>query len=317
MSLKARLLLFIYDFGNGDIDLMPKPKAPSPRRPTHHTEPTIDQRFRQWHAAKAQGLFKGMYNVASTAICLGVITMLLITVSYLPPHGDLYNPVNNEVRERYVEQGLEETGAVNAVAGMILDYRAFDTFGESAVLFVATISVLSLLQNPSKKITTLTQKGGKKYRHTTYEKTLNPDYKPMLPNPIVKMVAKHLIPFLLIFGVYIVLNGHISPGGGFAGGAIMGSSLILFSAAYSYETVSKVLTQKAITCVISRSMVFYAIVKGYSFFTGANHIATGIPLGNPGDILSAGLILPLNIAVGAIVTCTMYSFYSLFSKGVL
>lgn len=40
---------------------------------------------------------------------------------------------------RYIEQGLSETGAVNIVTGMILDYRAFDTFGESCVLFVAFV----------------------------------------------------------------------------------------------------------------------------------------------------------------------------------
>lgn len=95
----------------------------------------------------------------------------------------------------------------------------------------------------------------------------------------------------------------------------MGASLILYSAAYGYETASKVITGALVKTVIFRSLVFYAIVKGYSFFTGANHIPTGIPLGTPGDILSAGLILPLNIAVGFVVTCTMYSFYSLFSKG--
>lgn len=299
LSIKAKLLLWIFEFADGEMDLRAKPKSPPPRRPTQHQEATISQRFNQWHSAKAQNLFKGMYNVASTAICIGVISMLLITVSYLPPHGGADNPVNNEVSQRYIEDGVAETGAVNAVSGMILDYRAFDTFGESAVLFVAIISVVMFLQNP----------------RIDGEKQINPDYKPMTPDPIVKMVAKYLIPFLLIFGVYIVLNGHISPGGGFAGGAIMGSSLILYSAAYGYEVVGQVLTEKLVKRCMFSSLSFYACAKGYSFFTGANHLETGIPLGTAGDILSAGLILPLNIAVGCIVTCTMYSFYSLFSKG--
>mgnify|MGYP006976618559 CR=1 FL=1 len=42
---------------------------------------------------------------------------------------------------------------------------------------------------------------------------------------------------------------------------------------------------------------------------------TGIPLGTPGDILSSGLILPLNICVGLVVACTMYAFYAMFRKG--
>ena len=78
---------------------------------------------------------------------------------------------------------------------------------------------------------------------------------------------------------------------------------------------SKVITEKFVKRVTLASLLFYAFAKCYSFFTGANHIPTAIPLGKAGAILSSGLILPLNIAVGLVVTCTMYSFYSLFSKG--
>ena len=54
--------------------------------------------------------------------------------------------MNNEMYERYIEKGMEETGAVNIVAGVILDYRAFDTLGESHVLFIATCCVMILLR---------------------------------------------------------------------------------------------------------------------------------------------------------------------------
>ena len=128
-------------------------------------------------------------------------------------------------------------------------------------------------------------------------------------------MAKYIIPFLLVFGIYIVLNGHISPGGGFSGGAIMGASLILYSSAYGYRKINKIITEKFVKRVTFVSLLFYACAKGYSFFTGANHLPSGIRLGEPGAILSSGLILPLNICVGLIVTCTMYSFYSLFTKG--
>lgn len=49
--------------------------------------------------------------------------------------------------------------------------------------------------------------------------------------------------------------------------------------------------------------------------TGAAHIPTGIPIGTPGNILSGGLILPLNIGVGILVACTVYALYSLFNEG--
>ena len=61
--------------------------------------------------------------------------------------------------------------------------------------------------------------------------------------------------------------------------------------------------------------MFYALSKGYVFFTGANGIANGITAGKFGAILSGGLMMPLNIAVGLVVACTMYALFTLFRKG--
>ena len=119
----------------------------------------------------------------------------------------------------------------------------------------------------------------------------------------------------MVFGIYIVLNGHLSPGGGFSGGAIMGASLILMSSAFGYKRIKQIITEKFVKTVTFCSLMFYALSKTYSFYMGSHGLETGIPLGIPGAILSSGLILPLNICVGLVVTCTMYSFYSLFSKG--
>ena len=62
------------------------------------------------------------------------------------------------------------------------------------------------------------------------------------------------------------------------------------------------------------ALSFYAISKTYSFYTGANHIHSIIPKGIPGNLISSGLILPLNICVGIVVACTMFGFYSLFDR---
>ena len=73
------------------------------------------------------------------------------------------------------------------------------------------------------------------------------------------------------------------------------------------EKVVKVLTVCALT--------FYCFAKSYSFYTGANHLHSIITPGTPGRLLSAGLIVYLNICVGIVVACTMYSFYTLFRRG--
>ena len=278
-------------FMDGEVSFEPKVKETEVRRESSHKEKSIAERYAVWHDRNSYKLFKRAYVAIG---CL--IATLLLTVSYLPPYGEAGNPVNNEVTERYIEKGMEETGAVNIVAGVILDYRAFDTFGESCVLFVASCSVMMLMRK------------GKKGK----EENLG-NYNPKR-DPVLKQLAMVLVPFNLMLGIYVVFNGHLSPGGGFSGGAIMGASLILFSSAYGYRRVRPVITEKLIKIITFVSLTFYALAKGYSFFTGANHLHSIIKPGIPGRIMSAGIILPLNIAVGFVVTMTMYSFYALFTK---
>jgi len=111
------------------------------------------------------------------------------------------------------------------------------------------------------------------------------------------------------------LNGHLSPGGGFSGGAIIGAGLILYLNAFGFEKIGKFFTEKTYKIISFCSLSFYCLAKSYSFYTGAHHLESGIPLGTPGDIISSGLILPLNICVGLVVASTMYAFYALFRKG--
>jgi multisubunit Na+/H+ antiporter MnhB subunit len=242
--------------------------------------------------------FHYVYRILTVLMGVFIVGTLLYVVYFLPPFGNADNPVNNEVSQRYIEKGMEETGAVNIVAGMILDYRAFDTFGESNVLFIAASAVLLLLRVGDGTKTSKSQK----------EIGMKDDI-------ILQRVTFVLSPMLLLFGIYVILNGHLSPGGGFSGGAIIGGSLILFRNSYGYEAIERFFTERTFQNCTLIALGFYCLAKSYSFFTGANHLNSHIPLGTPGDILSAGLILPLNLAVGIVVACTMYSFYALFSKG--
>ena len=86
------------------------------------------------------------YKVFSIIFTLGIISILLISVSYLPPQGSANTPALNEVFTRYIESGVKETGAINIIASVIFDYRAFDTFGEATMLFTVTMAVVSLLR---------------------------------------------------------------------------------------------------------------------------------------------------------------------------
>ncbi|MDO5707924.1 MAG: MnhB domain-containing protein [Andreesenia angusta] len=133
---------------------------------------------------------------------------------------------------------------------------------------------------------------------------------------ILKTVGRIIVPFMQVFGIYVVLFGHISPGGGFAGGTILGASFIMTKLAYGNDYCKKKFKFQKLLTIATISILFYGIIKGYSFITGGSHIdSPSLPLGHPGNILSGAYIVPLNIAVGIIVTITIYFFYSFFDEG--
>lgn len=246
-------------------------------------------------------IFRVFYKLFSVCFCVFLVLMLLVAVSYLPSYGNPDNPVNNEVAERYIEKGLQETGAVNIVTGMILDYRAFDTLGESHVLFIATCTVLILLRVDKKE---------DKVKFETDDRGHEPKN-----DMILQTVARILVPPIFLFGIYIILAGHLGPGGGFSGGAVIGAGLILYLNAFGFAKTEKFFTAKTYKWMSFGALACYSVAKSYSFYTGANHIESIIPLGTPGAILSSGLILVLNICVGIVVSGTMYAFYVMFRKG--
>ncbi|MCI5995808.1 MAG: hypothetical protein MRZ45_07675 [Blautia sp.] len=250
-------------------------------------------------------IFAKLYRVSSVLFCVLLVFMLLTAVSWLPTFGEADNPVNNEVAARYIENGLQETGAINIVTGMILDYRAFDTLGESHVLFIATCAVLILLRLDKSK------KGSHGMGYDMEEDRL---YEPK-NDVILQTVARILVPPIVIFGIYVILGGHLGPGGGFSGGAVIGAGLILYVNAFGFAKTERFFNEKTYKRLSFCALGCYCMSKCYSFYTGANHIESVIPLGTPGAILSSGLILVLNICVGLVVAGTMYTFYVMFRKG--
>lgn len=269
-------------------------------RKTHHEKGFVERITAIVNRGESKSARK-IYTVVAVIMALIIIGSLIYTVSFLPHFGNASNPANNEVVKAYVENGIHDTGAINFVAGMILDYRAFDTLGESTVLFIAASTVIILL---------LKNKTKDEKKEEQVEEDIYEDKHDL----ILRHGALILVPFTIIFGIYVILNGHLSPGGGFSGGTIMGASLILYNLAFGDKSTKKFFNFKIYKIITILALSFYALSKTYSFYTGANFIHSIIPNGIAGNVLSSGLILPLNICVGIVVACTMFGFYSLFDR---
>lgn len=152
-----------------------------------------------------------MKRASAIALCLVVFAVLAATMIQLPPMGSARNPTYTHVIGRYLDKGPEEAGAPNVVTDVILNYRGYDTNGEVTVIFTALVAVLaSLLLRPGQE-----------------DDTPPGDDAPR--SIIVKLVTCAVAPFIAVFTIYLVLHGHLSPGGGFQGGTIFGALAILAS----------------------------------------------------------------------------------------
>ncbi|MDY6827159.1 MAG: hydrogen gas-evolving membrane-bound hydrogenase subunit E [Bacillota bacterium] len=90
------------------------------------------------------------YGMSITLVAL-ISFMLVLAVTEMPPYGKLDNPTNNYVYERYVTKGVEESGGLNLVSNILIDYRGYDTLMESTVLFTTVVSIMIVWRTRSSK----------------------------------------------------------------------------------------------------------------------------------------------------------------------
>jgi len=185
------------------------------------------------------------------------------------------NPINgsyaNEsVPSHYISNTKNETGAVNAVTAIVVEYRGFDTLGEVTVLFTAATGVSFLLYKT---------RGGKKRTEA---------------NLILKEGSKLVLPFILLTGAYIFIHGHLTPGGGFPGGAVIASGFLLMMLSYPKFFMK----EKAVSVTESMAGITFAFIGLLGLVFASSFLQNFLPLGDAGYILSAGIIPIIYIAIG-------------------
>lgn len=167
-----------------------------------------------------------MRRALTVALLVVVAVPLLLAMSQLPPHGSPETPPYTHVSPYYLEHGAEEGGAENIITDVILNYRGFDTEGEVTVIFTSMAAVLAVLlvaapaANPA------------------------PAGQVVPVSVVVRFIVRVLAPFILLFSAYVVLNGHITPGGGFQGGTIAGALVIALSLVMTREQTDSLLPSR-------------------------------------------------------------------------
>ena len=202
----------------------------------------------------------------------------------------------------YVENGPQEIGAPNLVTAIVVTYRGLDTLGEVTVLFISAAGVGLLLRRKERKQNNNLQQNKSVKQTTTRHKS---------SSEIVETATELLLPMIILFGVYVFINGHLSPGGGFQGGAIIASGTMFLLLALPESHISRLL----IAITESLSGFSYVVVGVLGVVMAGGFLDNRfISPGTYGNLFSAGAIPLIYTLVGLKVGFELSAVLDRFRK---
>jgi len=218
--------------------------------------------------------------LSAIAIALVALIFASIAIGHSEPQA------LRSLAESYVRLVPVDLGAPNVITGILLTYRAFDTLGEVAVLFMVAAGVGLVLGASGKSSGAELAEAERKTP----------------ASEIVQNATQIMVPLIAIFAAYIVMNGHISAGGGFQGGAVIASAVLLLLLA----NPSQALNAAFLSIAESVAGVLFVVVGiAGLIFAGGFLDNRVLPLGEFGGFFSAGAIPLLSVLLGVKVGCEL------------
>ena len=202
---------------------------------------------------------------ASAAFLLWGLPACRRSATIAGPYGDLINAV--AVAERHL---------TNMASAVNFDYRGFDTLGEEYILFAAVTGLALLLRRARGEI--------------------EDEPKPFASGPPGAAAASDAVHWLglvltgatIVFGAYVVVHAHLTPGGGFQGGAILGTACLLVYLAVGYREFRAVSPRLLLDVAEAAGAGGYALIGLATMLAGGAFLMNSLPLGKTGDLFSAG-----------------------------
>jgi multicomponent Na+:H+ antiporter subunit B len=208
----------------------------------------------------------------------GLAAVLVIGFRGLPAFGDyhgVYGLVVNGVE-------LSMRHATDYVTALNFDLRAFDTLGEEYILFASVLGVTLLLRVMR----------GEDEEYRAAEDGIRGS------SDAVRLSALLLIPLLIALGVYLVIHGALTPGGGFQGGIVLAAAPAAILVTGRYLELKVLCPTWAVEAAEGIGALGYCLLGLGGLIFASVYFKNFLPAGNPGQLLSAGF-MPLNsIAVG-------------------
>ncbi len=228
---------------------------------------------------------------------IGIILIIAIVcifwqlVDLLPVIGDPQSEPNIHVSKMYIEQGPAKTHSPNLVTGVLADFRGFDTLWETTVMFLAGFAVAMILSDKLKRHWNVSVFG----EIRTFG---GPDVKAMIPM---------IVPFILVYAVYVLFHGEVSLGGGFQAGALIALAYILYAMVAGLKISRVKVTQHFALCLAALGVMIYALTGFVPMLFGGNFLEyekLPIPVHEIGELHAHGILLieiGVTLCVGATI----------------
>ncbi len=204
---------------------------------------------------------------------------------------DLSDLYSDDGMRYFFEHGYAETGAKNLVTAILLDYRLFDSLFEAGILLVAVSGVIWISKHDLEE----------KNVPFMIDKHKTPD--------LFVTFARLVYPLLLVFGFYIIINGHLSPGGGFQGGALAATAILIL---YYIDTDKETNVNFIVT---SEKLLYLAIiaVTSVSLLTRGVLFTNFMPIDASADWKAIYLVI-LNLLIGLKVALGLWTIFTAFLR---
>jgi multicomponent Na+:H+ antiporter subunit B len=239
-------------------------------------------------------------NRVVALIVVTVTTLVLIYSTFDNPRfGDPNAAVHQHVGPWYMEKTAEAIDIPNVVTAVLGSFRGYDTLGEVFVVFTAGIGVLFLLGTPLGPFAP-----GNPYKST--------DPKGLRHYLIPRVVGRMLIPFILLFGLYVQFHGEYGPGGGFQAGALIAAAIILYALLEGEDRALKVIPRGVLIGLIAGGALLYGTVGLFGIFLGSNFLDYSVLSSDTVHAQQMGLIL-IEAGVGITVTGVLLSIFHAFA----
>lgn len=232
-------------------------------------------------------------------IIVAATTLTLIYATFGNPRfGDPAAPVHQHVAPWYIEQTPVLIDIPNVVTAILGSFRGYDTLGEVFVVFTAGVGVLFLL-------------GGRGRRRSTPGDTLEPG-EGLRHHLIPRVVGRMLIPFIVLFALYVQFHGEFGPGGGFQAGALMAAAIILYALLEGETQALAAIPRPVLTGLMAGGALLYGGVGLAGIVLGGNFLDYSVLADDPVFGQQLGLLL-IETGVGITVTGVLLSIFHAYA----